>query len=593
MSAAAAASSYAPPTTDPIALPISLYPRLKCAVYSDELSCVLTLTAAAGERGKSPDLGGPDVRSLSAAVGGGVSGAGASAEREVPLLISPPPSSSKSSSSILLEEADSAAVGSVPSSPSSSAAVARLLRAVRSMDGGVDGLIERVSDAATASPSPSSSGPLEDFVSRCEAAFGEFLSAVRQHLRREARERRNGVESQSRRRGVGVGSSRKRPREGRSYYGEVGSNATGVVDRGVDPAASYYRSLVDQLTAVEGTDGVRLIDLSDDLRIVTVTCEDGAGREHELMAELPPTFPLSGAVSYVVDLPSEFEPRPSSSSSRHRRRREGTARGAEDDDNISGGAAANEVSVTAEAGGGSKLELPAAVLRFLSDLSSHSELWDELDDLDGNAWILEPALPARRASAERRVAVRTGLSAVVTLNIDRPRCPPAAMRLVGAAKDLSELRASWRRFVDGEDGDDHSRDGDEERVADRKVKVWNNALPVRSNLEAWLGSPLPSPATTSKSDYVAECGICYTHRLPDVDDSGKEGGDGGDGSIPDASCSNPSCARSYHESCLFEWLHSLPGARISFDRLFGTCPYCCESLSVRVHRTSDGGAPRV
>lgn len=37
---------------------------------------------------------------------------------------------------------------------------------------------------------------------------------------------------------------------------------------------------------------------------------------------------------------------------------------------------------------------------------------------------------------------------------------------------------------------------------------------VRANLEAALELKLPSPTTSSKEDFSADCGICYTYRLP-------------------------------------------------------------------------------
>ena len=109
-------------------------------------------------------------------------------------------------------------------------------------------------------------------------------------------------------------------------------------------------------------------------------------------------------------------------------------------------------------------------------------------------------------------------------------------------------------------------------------KRWSEERSVRENLELWFGSPLPSPLSPSKekSDFLVECGICYAHRLPTEDESSEEG------PLPEAKCGNPSCNRHYHESCLFEWLHSLPTARVSFDRIFGACPYCCEAVSVKV-----------
>ena len=114
-------------------------------------------------------------------------------------------------------------------------------------------------------------------------------------------------------------------------------------------------------------------------------------------------------------------------------------------------------------------------------------------------------------------------------------------------------------------------------------KLWSEERSIRENLELWFGTPLPSPLapTTEKSDFLVECGICYTHRLPiEEEDESNEVGD--EGPLPEAKCSNSNCNRHYHESCLFEWLHSLPTARVSFDRIFGSCPYCCEAVSVKI-----------
>lgn len=58
---------------------------------------------------------------------------------------------------------------------------------------------------------------------------------------------------------------------------------------------------------------------------------------------------------------------------------------------------------------------------------------------------------------------------------------------------------------------------------------------VRANLEATLELNLPSPATTAKADYSADCGICYGYRLQKQEQqpgngAGAAGGGAGSGS---------------------------------------------------------------
>ena len=115
---------------------------------------------------------------------------------------------------------------------------------------------------------------------------------------------------------------------------------------------------------------------------------------------------------------------------------------------------------------------------------------------------------------------------------------------------------------------------------------------------------LPCPAK-SKSDsggddhdrhgFTAACAICYTYRLNAVGTTNANGhasstsssGNASSGStpsnaIPEVVCSNARCSRSFHSSCLSEWLRGLPNASRSFETLFGHCPYCFEAISVKV-----------
>ena len=84
-----------------------------------------------------------------------------------------------------------------------------------------------------------------------------------------------------------------------------------------------------------------------------------------------------------------------------------------------------------------------------------------------------------------------------------------------------------------------------------------------------------------------QCAICYTYRLA-VDGPGQGGAtsggttSGGATMIPEVACGNPCCNRSFHETCLSEWLQRLPSASRSFNTVFGHCPYCQSPISVKV-----------
>ena len=166
-------------------------------------------------------------------------------------------------------------------------------------------------------------------------------------------------------------------------------------------------------------------------------------------------------------------------------------------------------------------------------------------------------------------------AAVVNSRISAVATSASEVVNVERTKEFVDWRTSFSEFVSLGDG----RNGKSEEP-DCATKYWSEKRSIRENLEVWFGSPLPSPLSPSTeiSDFLVECGICYTHRLPTIDSNGNTE----DGPLPEAKCSNPSCNRHYHESCLFEWLHSLPTARVSFDRMFGSCMYCCEPVSVKI-----------
>ncbi|KAL3763112.1 hypothetical protein ACHAWU_004998 [Discostella pseudostelligera] len=415
----------------------------------------------------------------------------------------------------------------------------------------------------------------EEFLLRSEAIMLELTSAVQQQLRREDKVHR---QSGNKRKGI----------SGRQAASTTTSNSMiSTSSPLISPPLEYYSALIHQLQVLSSMPNVTDVSLHKqptvnsassqegtpaDLTSVSITCLDANKRSHTWHAELYPSIVLT------MDLPSEFV-----LDDKHVR----LERWWED-----GGATGTMSGV-----------LPRIHTHFDHALQKYQPLFDELDDLDSHLWILEPSLPARRSSVERRIALwEGGASLVIALDPENARGVPVMVRFLGVtlatmkaaayarassladsdsmvgerASDFVDWRTSFSEFVSVED----HKNGNSDEIDFATKQYWSEERSVRENLQLWFGSPLPSPLSpsTEMSDFLVECGICYTHRLP-TDDSSNEGGGG---PLPEAKCSNPSCNRHYHESCLFEWLHSLPTARVSFDRIFGSCVYCCEPVSVKI-----------
>ncbi|KAL7457134.1 hypothetical protein ACHAWC_008618 [Mediolabrus comicus] len=475
-----------------------------------------------------------------------------------------------------------------------------------------------------------SNGTMEIFLLRCEAVFRELLSAVQMLKRRDegsTSQRNNKIVSD-----VGGGGTKKRS------HGSIASSSSSIAAQ--PPPLEYYHALLRQLhTLQHNMPNVTDISLhkdnstnnnsnnannanentAKDLTRVSITCQDSQQRVHTWHAELYPTIVLT------VDLPNEFVLDDIVQGMNNMNVNKWWVHSddnSDDEDDMS-----NKKINGAPSSSSSSLSqyhqqlLPRIQQHFETTLNSHQKLFDELDDIDSNLWILEPTLPVRRACVERRIALwEGGASIVIVLDHEKPRGIPIMVRFLGVTTamvnavgdggggsgvfgSVADWRASFADFVaqdetTEEDGRKRKRATDDVSKAnisnDEKKKNssnnndnkkrWSEERSIRENLELWLGSPLPSPLSTEKSDYLVECGICYAHRLPiltNEDDTDTTTNDE-EGPLPEEKCSNPSCNRYYHESCLFEWLHSLPTARVSFDRIFGTCPYCCEGVSVKV-----------
>lgn len=435
-----------------------------------------------------------------------------------------------------------------------------------------DGAMQRSDDRKADELTQLSSSEIqEEFLLRSEAILHELLSAVQQQLRKEQSQRSGGGNRQNKK--------RKAP-------GQATNNGSSLAS----PPLNYYSALVRQLQVLHVQPNVTDISLhkntsndtngnsnAADLTTVSITCLDGNTRSHTWHAELYPSIVLT------MDLPSEFALEDTSI----RLEKWWEQDGADTTNNSQ------------------SVGLPRIHHHFEQALHKYQPLFDELDDLDSHLWILEPSLPARRCSVERRIALwEGGASMVIVLDPENVRGIPVMVRFLGvtmatmtaaanaaaagqggdgsSAGGVVDWRTSFADFV-AEDGggEDKKHNSSKQSLSDKeptKHKRWSEERSIRENLELWFGSPLPSPLSpsTDKSDFLVECGICYTHRLPTEDSTTEEG------PLPEAKCSNASCNRHYHESCLFEWLHALPTARVSFDRIFGSCPYCCESVSVKI-----------
>ncbi|KAL1921795.1 uncharacterized protein VTP21DRAFT_10437 [Calcarisporiella thermophila] len=174
-------------------------------------------------------------------------------------------------------------------------------------------------------------------------------------------------------------------------------------------------------------------------------------------------------------------------------------------------------------------------------IQTYEPLWDVLDDLDENAWILEPDKPSR-SDLMRRLSLGNHCSLQIELDPEMPRAL-CKCRLFGPEHAISSLRENMNR----------------------NRQLWNPAHSVRKNLEILLECSLPSRRKSNEDEeYSVSCGICYAYQI--------------NGRIPDQMCNNTLCGQPFHQTCLYEWLRSIPSTRQSFNCLFGACPYCKDSI---------------
>lgn len=316
----------------------------------------------------------------------------------------------------------------------------------------------------------------------------------------------------------------------------------------------YAQNFNRQLEELERVYGANVIQNStDNLLNVTLTYQDKAKRVHKVNLVMnPETFPQSPPTC-SCDLPMKWQPSWQSvvvnnEESQPRKKFKGDSSRKEADK-------VDEKSINDYG------HLSRLYADFVQHVDKYQALWNELDDLDANTWILEPFShpPPSRKFLKRRIVVVEGTSVVVSLDANMPRGPPSNVRWIGSEKFA--FQDKLQNYMASTDDLDAG---------------WSMQCSFRENLQRGLGIKLPLPPSARSStiqDTSLECGICYTHDLPT---------ENGLREFPQIVCDNEPCKRFYHETCLGDWLFSLPSSRKSFDRIIGTCPYCSEPISATI-----------
>lgn len=279
-----------------------------------------------------------------------------------------------------------------------------------------------------------------------------------------------------------------------------------IVERQVSSTGSrsalpvtYYNELITQIEQLGWT---HLVYVDGSFKEVHLQATDEGKRCHILKLYLAAKHPAE-APRCVVDLPAAFTP----------------------------------------VWGHNKNTLAAVYAQFTQTTHEYQELWDVLDELDKNTWVLEPENPTR-ASTSRRIAIGSSGSLQLAIDAAHPRSLPEC-RFLGADHVTQPLKENLNRNLD----------------------KWNPAGSLYTNLQNVLEFQFPSPEHTSKEEFSVDCGICYSHRLGDK--------------IPDQVCGDARCDSQYHQECLYEWFRSL-GCRQSFNTLFGECLYCSRPITVKM-----------
>ncbi|XP_014786459.2 E3 ubiquitin-protein ligase FANCL isoform X1 [Octopus bimaculoides] len=187
--------------------------------------------------------------------------------------------------------------------------------------------------------------------------------------------------------------------------------------------------------------------------------------------------------------------------------------------------------------------------QFERVIQSYQMFWNAMEEIDQKTWVLEPEKPTYSATF-RRIALSPNSSLQVIFDPDEPQ-NFVQCHFIGAESVVDPLKKNLNA----------------------NLQKWDMGINVLQNLENLLEIDFPSPAFTKKEEFLGECGICYSYRL------GME--------LPCKVCESAQCGQPYHQSCLYEWLKTLPSSRYSYNMVFGECPICLKPLSVTITTSAD------
>ncbi|KAH9712457.1 e3 ubiquitin-protein ligase fancl [Citrus sinensis] len=228
-----------------------------------------------------------------------------------------------------------------------------------------------------------------------------------------------------------------------------------------------------------------------------------------------------------------------------------------------------------------KSRLKDLLQQFREHLEKLQEIWNILDEIDKSLWVIDLKNPSR-ANVCRQINLGYNCIIMLSIHIDDPSSLPEC-RFMGSDPMVNSLRKTWQR----------------------NSKRWNKDKPFVENVANLLETQLPRPPEHENNYQQVECGICYAQFLPIDEELGAKSGGG-----TDYTCDNSSCSKAFHSVCLGDWLRSITTTRqtcavhmvhtaqrntdlfaicycdksweLSYDVLFGNCPYCSEPVAVKI-----------
>ncbi|KAI9304213.1 WD-repeat region-domain-containing protein, partial [Cunninghamella echinulata] len=285
----------------------------------------------------------------------------------------------------------------------------------------------------------------------------------------------------------------------------------------------------------------KLIYMNDTMEDLIFKCQDNKNRSHSIKIYIPQHYPLQSP-SVSVDLPAATT------------------------DNKNNNVITITPAILNEQLQQAPSTLPNIIHNILLKINTFQEFFDNMDELDQHARVIDPDKPLR-SDTWRRIALGNHCSLQLMIqDTHHPTQQPPSIRFFGTEKNIKPFQSSWHTYIN--------------------EQKWNTDLSIYKNLIIPLPTIRSFSSTSSNSlentdlangkqqqhqDDDIACAICYTYKLDKMNHQ----------ETPDTICQNHLCNRGFHPTCLFECLRSDPSSTRSFNMLFGKCPYCDEKMVIK------------